>query len=92
MIASLSTEARNFVDNTNGPDFVLFAPSKNGEIFIVGKDIGAKLVENEATSEQDGYGERILFRSTQMPQKRFELKQTDTDTTIALLEGKVVAS
>lgn len=92
MIASLSTEARNFVDNTNGPDFVLFAPSKNGEIFIVGKDIGAKLVENEATSEQDGYGERILFRSTQVPQKRFELKQTDTDTTIALLEGKVVAS
>jgi hypothetical protein len=92
MIASLSTDARNFVDNTNGPDFVVFAPTKNGRVFVLGKDIGAKLVENEASSEQDGYGERILFRATQMPQKRFELLDTDTDTTIALLEAKVVAS
>ena len=92
MIASLSTTARNFVNDKNGPDFVIFAPSKNGSVFIVGKDIGTKLVENEASTSQDAYGERILFRATQMPQKRHELFNTDVDTTIAALEAKVIAS
>lgn len=92
MIASLSADARNFVDSLNGPDGVFFVPSKNGRVFILGKDIGCRMVENEATTEQDGYGERVVVRATQMPQKRYELFDTDTDTTIAALEAKVIAS
>lgn len=92
MIASLGTDARNFVDSLNGPDIVAFVPLKNGKVLILGKDIGCNMVENEASSEQDAYGERVVLRATQMPEKRFEFFDTDVDTTIAKLEAKVVAS
>lgn len=92
MIASMSITARNAVDDSNGPDLVIFAPSKSQEVFIVGKDLGARMVENEADTNQDAYGERMIFRATQMREKRVHLLDTDYDTTIALLESLVIAS
>lgn len=92
MLKSMSINARNAVDAWNGPDIVAFVPTKNGEIFIMGKDIGCKMITNDASTEQDTFGETVVLQATQMPNKRFHLFDTDVDTTIALLESKVIAS
>lgn len=92
VLSSLGVEARNFMDDNNGADLVLFVPSKNEEVFILGKDLGCRMVENEADSNSDAYGERAIFRATQMRQKRYFLLDTNYEDTITLLQGKVTAS
>lgn len=92
MIASLSTTARNFVNDSNGPNIVIIAPQKTDRVLIIGKQNGTKMVENDATSEQDGYGERMLFRASGENEKRNELLDTNYNDTIAFLEGLVIAS
>jgi hypothetical protein len=92
MLKSMGIAARNAVDGINGPDIVAFVPTKNGEILIMGKDIGGKMITNDASTNQDEFGETVIIQATQMPNKRYHLLDTDVDTTIALLESKVIAS
>jgi hypothetical protein len=92
MLKSMSVATRNAVNALNGIDLVAFVPAKNGEIFIVGKDLGVKMMVNTSDTNQDAYGETVTLRATQMPEKRFHLDAGTTDATLALLESKVTAS
>ena len=92
MLKSMSVATRNAVNALNGIDLVAFVPAKNGEIFIVGKDLGVKMMVNTSDTNQDAYGETLTLRATQMPEKRFHLDAGTTDATLALLESKVTAS
>lgn len=87
MIASLSTSARNFMNSLNGPNMVVFAPTKSNTVLIIGKQNGARMVENEADSNSDAYGERFIVRATGENEKRNQLLDTNFDDTIAFLDG-----
>ncbi len=89
VIKSMSVAARNAVNSMNGPNMVAFVPTKNGEVFIMGKDIGMKMVTNDATLLGDSYGETVILKATQMPGKREFLDAGTMDTTIALFEAKL---
>lgn len=91
-LKSMSIDARNAVDLLNGPDLVAFVPTKNGEVLIVGKDIGARMITNDASTNQDEFGENVVLQATQMPNKRFHFFSSSVDATIALLESKVTIS
>ena len=92
MIKSLSVGARNAVNDLNGTDLVAFVPTKQGEVKIVGKDLGARMFENEGSTATDAYGERVVLTATQMKEKSYHLDAGGIDATIALLESKITAS
>lgn len=92
MIKSMSINARNAVNDLNGTDLVAFVPTKQGEVLIVGKDLGCRMLVNEANTNADAYGESVTLTATQMKEKRFHLDAGGIDATIALLESKVIAS
>jgi len=91
-LKSLAIDSRNAVDTLNGPDLVAFVPTKNGEVLIMGKDIGCKMITNDSTTEQDTFGETVVLQATQMPNKPFHFFSVSVDATIALLESKVTIS
>jgi hypothetical protein len=92
MIKSMSIGSRNAVNDINGTDLVAFVPTKQGEVLIMGKDLGCRMVVNEASTATDAYGESVTLRATQMKEKRFHLNAGGIDATIALLESKIIAS
>lgn len=92
MLKSLNLQTRNALNSLNGIDTVAFVPLKNGIIFIVGKDLGCRMVVNTTDSAAENYGETVTLRATQMPEKRFILDAGSTTQTLALLESKVTAS
>ena len=92
MIKSLSVDTRNAINALNGIDLVAFVPLKNGQVHILGKDLGVRMVVNTADSNADAYGENVTLRATEMPEKRFLLIAGTPDQTIALLEGKITVS
>lgn len=92
MIASLASGARDFIDGLNGPNMVCFLPSKDENVYVIGKENGVKMVENEADTNTDSYGERVILRATQSTSKREYLLVTDFDGTISYLEANAVAS
>ena len=92
MLKSMSIGSRNAVNDLNGTDLVAFVPTKQGEVLIIGKDLGCRMIENTASTATDAYGETVLLRATQMKEKRFHLDAGGIDATIALLESKITAS
>ena len=92
MVKSMSVSARNAVNDLNGTDLVAFVPTKQGEVLIIGKDLGARMVVNDASTASDAYGEAVTLRATQMKDKRYHLDAGGIDATLALLEAKVTAS
>lgn len=92
MIKSMSIGARNAVNDLNGTDLVAFIPTKQGEVLIMGKDLGCRMIENAASTATDAYGENVTLRATQMKEKRYHLDAGGIDATLALLEAKVTAS
>lgn len=92
MIASNAQDARNFVDALGGPDLVVVARGKGDTFHVVGVDSGARMVENEATSAADGFGNRIVIRAVDEANKSWLYLDTDVATTVAALEADTVAS
>jgi hypothetical protein len=92
MLKSMSIGSRNAVNDLNGTDLVAFVPTKQGEVLIIGKDFGCRMIENTASTATDAYGETVLLRATQMKEKRFHLDAGGIDATLALLESKIIAS
>jgi hypothetical protein len=91
-IKSMGPEARNAIQDLNGPNMIAIVPTKNGEFIVLGKDVGMKILTNDATTDTDGYGETVVLQATEMPEKRSFIFVTSSDLTLAYLESKVVAS
>ena len=91
-IKSMGVDARNAVQDLNGPQMIAIVPTKNGEFILLGKDNGMTVITNDSTTDTDGYGETVILQSTENSEKRSFILDTDEATTLALLESYVVAS
>lgn len=91
-IPDLSITARNFLQNTKGPDMVVIAQMKAGPFQILGKDSGAVLSELKGSSEGEEVGYAVAFAGENMDQLCPHFLDTDTNTTLATLATKITST
>lgn len=91
-IPDLSITARNFLQQTKGPDMVIIAQLKAGPFQIIGKDSGAQLFSLVGSSEGEEVGYAVEFRASNMDELSPHFLDTDVATTIALLDSKVTTT
>lgn len=91
-IPDLSITARNFLQNTKGPDMVVIAQMKAGPFQILGKDSGAVLSELKGSSVGEEVGYTVAFAANNMDELSPHFLDTDTNTTLALLATKITTT
>lgn len=91
LIKSLAAAARNVFNDHAGAKLILFIPLKSGPVKIVGCDDGAFLATNDASSATGNVGEAFTYTAKNAAKKALELFDTDTATTLALLEDALTA-
>ena len=87
-----SIEARNWVESTLGVDIVAIVQLKAGVFKIIGKDSGARVVQDNATSEQDGNGRTMIIRASEMPEPCPHFFNTSETNTLAKLASYEVTT
>ena len=73
------------VENLAGTDLVAVVYAKNGKFMVFGSIGGLKLLGNTTGSDADTLGEAVTIGSEEEPSKHWQLLDTDTATTLALL-------
>lgn len=91
-IASNAQDARNFINAIAGPDLIVVGRGKGDTFHIVGVDSGARLVEAEATSATDGFGNRFVVRAIDEADKSLLYLDTNATTTAATLDTDTIES
>jgi hypothetical protein len=91
-IPDLSITARNFLQQTKGPDMVVIAEAKAGVFQIIGKDSGAQLFSLVGSSEGEEVGYAVEFRASNMDELSPHFLDTDETTTLALLATKITTT
>jgi hypothetical protein len=91
-IPDLSITARNFLQQTKGPDMVLIAQTKAGPFQILGKDSGAQLFSLVGSSEGEEVGYAVEFRASNMDELSPHFLDTDVTTTLATLAAKITTT
>jgi hypothetical protein len=81
----LSGLNRADVEKLKNTSLVSIVQAKNGKILVFGRTSGLTLTENEAASEGDAFGERVVLSSTDESEKYAELLITDTAATLSAL-------
>jgi len=91
-IPDLSITARNFLQQSKGPDMVLIAQIKAGVFQIIGKDSGAQLFSLVGSSEGEEVGYAVEFRAQNMDELSPHYFVTSEVLTLANLAGKITTT
>ena len=91
-LEDLSPEARDFVQQLNGPSLLAVVHTKGGKFIVIGYNDGGELQVNTMDTETEELGEFCTIRETECDEKTRRYLITDEDTTVAALVAKTVGS
>ena len=91
-IVDHSITARNYVESLLGVDIVCIVEIKAGVFKIIGKDSGARLVQDNATTEADANGRTCIIRADEMPEPCPHFWNTSEANTLAKLASYEVTT
>ncbi len=91
-LEDLSPDARDFVQQLNGPSMVFIVRTKGGKFIVGGINDGVQMEVNTMDTETEELGEFVTLRETEADEKTKRYLITDEDTTLAAILAKVVGS